>query len=116
MNAAEIKNYVETAAGESADDQVDNYLQGDFHPMNNTDKELVGIMEDKRIRDKTGAFADILWNDEGFLMDFIGDKVYELDSTQERRKLLETLSKIVTSSHDSWHNVLAKLEKELIGA
>jgi hypothetical protein len=116
MNAAEIKKYVETAAGESADAQVDDYIEGDFYPMNDTDKKLVGIMEDKNIRDKTGAFADVLWNDEGFLSDFLGDKVYEIDSTKERRKVLETLSKIVASSHDAWHNVLTKIEKELIGA
>lgn len=116
MNAAEIKKYVENAAGESADTQVDDYLQGDFFPMNDTDKKLVGIMENKNVRDKTGAFADVLWNDEGFLMDFLGDKIYEIDSTEGRRKLLETLSKISSPSHDAWHNVLSKLEKELISA
>jgi hypothetical protein len=89
---------------------------GDFTPMNDTDKKLIGIMENKSIRDKSGAFADILWNDEDFLMDFLGDKVYEIDSNDGRRKLLETLSKVSSPSHDSWHKVLAKLKKELISA
>jgi hypothetical protein len=116
MNAAEIKNYVESAAGESADTQVDDYNNGNFIPMNAMDGKLICIMENKSIRDKTGAFADVLFNDEGFLMDFLGDKIYEVDNDEKRKSLLETLSKIGMSSHDAWHNVLAKIEKELLSA
>jgi hypothetical protein len=116
MNAAEIKNFIETAAGESADQQVEDYRNGDFYEMNDTDIKLMEIMDNNKIRDKVGAFADVLWNEEGFLMDHLGDKVYEIDSNEGRRKLLETLSKLEPSSHESWHNVLAKIEKELIEA
>jgi len=116
MNAVEIKNYIETAAGESADQQVDDYNSADFFPMCETEKYLPAIMENRNIRDKVGAYADVLWNDEGFLMDFLGDKVYEADKDVDRRKLLEKLSQIVPASHDAWHNVLSKIEKELINA
>lgn len=116
MNAAEIKNYVETSAGECADTCVDDFNDGIFQEMSDTDKKLPGIMKDENIKDKIGAFADVLWNDEGFLMDFLGDKVYEINGDEPRRRLLESLSKIGPSSHDAWHNVLAKLEKELIDA
>ena len=116
MNAVEIKNYVETAAGESADQQVDDYNSSDFFPMSETDKQLPSIMENKNIRDKVGAFADVLWNDEGFLMDHLGDYVYQENSNEDRKNLIKKLSQLAPSSHDAWHNVLAKIEKELISA
>ena len=116
MNAVEIKNMVETLAGESADQQVDDYLKGDFVNMNETDTQLETIMNNKNIRDKSGAFGDVLWNNEGFLMDFIGDQVYMIDSDIARRKLLIELSNVVPFNHDTWHNVLAKIEKELLSA
>jgi len=116
MNAIEIKNYVETVAGESADQQVDDYNSSDFFPMSETDKQLPSIMENKNIRDKVGAFADVLWNDEGFLMDHLGDYVYQENSNEDRKNLIKKLSQLAPSSHDAWHNVLAKIEKELISA
>lgn len=116
MNAIEMKRHLETVAGETADMQIEEYQMGDFIPMNDTDEKLISIMKNKSIRDKSGAFANVIWNDEGFLMDHLGDYVYQVDSDEKRRKLLETLSKIGTPSHDSWHNVLSKLEKELISA
>jgi len=116
MNAVEIKNMVETFAGESAETQVDDYLDGEFFNLNETDSQLETIMKDKNIKDKSGAFADVLWNNEGFLVDFLGDYVYQIDGDIVRKKLLEGLSRVVPSSHDAWHNVLAKIEKELLSA
>jgi len=118
MNAAEIKNMVETFAGESADQQVEDYLSDgeDFVLLDETDSDLKRIMENKSIKDKVGAFADVLWNDEGFLMDHLGDYIYQIDGDIVRKKLLEGLSKVVPHSHDVWHNVLTKLEKELNNA
>ena len=116
MNAAEIKNYIENAAGESADQQVDDYNNDDFFPMSKIEKQLPSIMENKNIKDKVGAYADVLWNNEGFLMDFLGDKVYQIDDNEKRIKLLESLTKVIASSHEAWHNVLVKIEKELINA
>ena len=116
MNAAEIRNYVETAAGESADNLVDEYNSADFFPMSEVEQQLPTIMKNKNIKDKVGAFADVLWNDEGFLMDHLGDKVYEVDTNKGRQRLLESLSKVSNTNHDAWNNVLIKIEKELINA
>ncbi len=118
MNAAEIKNQIDAYAGESADQQVEDYLSDgeDFVLLDETDSDLKRIMKDKNIKDKSGAFADVLWNNEGFLMDFLGDYVYQIDGDIVRKKLLEGLSRVVPSSHDAWHNVLAKIEKELLSA
>jgi hypothetical protein len=115
MNAVEIKNFIKTAAGECAEQQVSKF-NDDAVSMNETDALLEDIMKDHRIKDKVRAFADALWNDEGFLMDFLVDKVYEVESNKGRKKLLEGLSNLAHSSHDAWNDVLAKLEKELINA
>ena len=118
MNAAEIRNFVETAAGESAKHQIEDYIDDgdDFVLLDETDTDLKCIMENESIRDKVGAFADVLWNDEGFLMDHLGDGVYKVKTNDGRKKLIESLSKVSNTNHDAWNNVLAKLEKELINA
>jgi len=114
MNAAEIKSYVENIAGESADNQVNEYLNGEFFNMNETDSQLENIMKNKNIRDKVGAFGDVLWNDEGFLMDHLGDYIYQENSNSDRKNLIKKLTMISPHSHTSWHNVLIKIKKELV--
>jgi len=117
MNAAEIKTYVENVAGESADTQVDDYLSDgeDFVLLDETDSDLKRIMENKSIKDKVGAFAEVLWNDEGFLMDHLGDCIYQINDDIIKKKVLKGLSKVVPHSHDVWHNVLVKIEKDNYG-
>ncbi len=114
MNAIEIKNLVRDAAGESAEQQVEDYLddEDDFVSIEDTDMELESIMKNKSIRDKVGAFADYLGDDEGFIKDLVGDKIYSVKSITERFELLEALFEV--SKQQSWINSVQKIKDELI--
>jgi len=76
--AREIINAVETACGEVAMEAVEGTNFGEF------DIPDCG--------DPSGALADNLYNDTGFLEDMIGDRVYDAaNSSEERGQVLDAL-------------------------
>ena len=113
MNAAELKRFVKTAAGESAQQQVEDYLEGNFMPMGDTDEKLKSIMENTTIRDKDGAFADVLWNDKGFLSDFLDDAIYSAHRENVKQSKVLTDGLIKLSPHDLWTEVVNQMKGEL---
>jgi len=116
MNVREVINFVRDAAIESAELQIEDYIDNgnDFVIMQESDEVLISIMKNKSIRDKEGAFADFLVDDEEFLYDHIAGKVYSIESNKDRGELLKELYE--DSKQQSWVNVLQKIEKELQNA
>lgn len=58
-----------------------------------------------------GAYADQVYNEEGFLEDMIGDKVYESANDEEGRlKLIGELRTV--ANHSAWINVLDKFSAQ----
>jgi len=106
MSAREIKKYAEDAVGDISSDLVQEFKTNGKCSDPEFTTELKKLKKNG-VSDLVGALADHMYNQESFLEDMLGDKIYESAPDEEGRlKLVSELRGM--ANFPSWNHVIEK--------
>jgi len=112
MSPREIIAYAETAAHECARESVREWKTTGMC-IDKVMLEKINALKGNGVSDMTGALADNIFNDKGFLSDMIGDQVF--DAGKDKNERLAIVSELKDMRNfDAWKEAMKELETTMI--
>jgi len=112
MSSREIVAYAETAAHECARESVREWKATGLC-IDKVMLEKINALKGKGVSDMTGALADDIFNDKGFLSDMIGDQVF--DAGKDKIERLSIVSELKgMKNFEAWNEAMKELETTMI--